>query len=307
MTISKLQQALQFLAMGIGIIPLYHRNKKPETGLIGGTWEQYSVSLSSVAEVSSWLMGDWRNYGVVAGWNNLVVIDFDNIEFFNVWKLWADDHEYVKYVIDNSFKVTTSRGIHVYVTTMEPVANEKRICKSGGIDIQAQRKFVVGPGSIHPSGHVYQALGDMVFPVVFDGIESILPLDLFPRVAHEIESGSMPAVEIPQSNTEYDAFASASFAGGEVDLITKVKSMVRIENLFQDVHKTSNDGRWFAARCPFHNDSHPSLWIDARRQICGCQVCNMKPMDAINLFSRMHNIPESIAVTQLAQAVGVWG
>ena len=66
---TKLEIAMQFLSMGIGIIPLYHRNKKPDTSVIGGTWEQYSVSLCSAAEVSSWLIGDWRNYGVVAGWN----------------------------------------------------------------------------------------------------------------------------------------------------------------------------------------------------------------------------------------------
>ena len=306
MNMTKLETALQFLSLGIGIIPLYHRNKKPDTSVIGGTWEQYSVSLCSAAEVSSWLIGDWRNYGVVAGWNNLVIIDFDNIEYFKVWKLWAMGSDVAR-IIDSAFKVTTSRGIHVYVSTIDPVVNEKRISKSGGIDVQAQRKFVVGPGSIHPSGHVYQPQGEMVFPLVLGGIEEILPLDLFPRVVSEIETGSMPAVEIQHNNTEYDAFSVASFTSEQVDLITKVKSMVRIENLFTDVQKTSPDGRWYAARCPFHNDSHPSLWIDARRQLCGCQVCNMKPMDAINLYSRMHNVPESIAVSQLAQAVGVWG
>ena len=305
---TKLDQAKTFLSMGIGIIPLFHRGKKPEASLIGGTWEQYSVSLPSVCDLSNWLVADWRNYGVVAGWNNLVVIDFDSMDYFNVWKLWAADRgEYINSVIEKSFKVKTSRGIHVYVSTLEPAVNDKRISKKGGIDIQAHRKFVVGPGSTHPSGYVYEAQGEMVFPIVFDGIESILPIDLFPHVTAEVETGTMPAVEITHNNTEYNAFESASFAGDGVDLITKVKSMVRIENMITGARRTSTDSRWYVALCPFHADHNPSMWIDTRRQLCGCNTCGMKPMDVINLYSRMHNLNESLAVTELARAVGVWG
>jgi len=71
--------------------------------------------------------------------------------------------------------------------------------------------------------------------------------------------------------------------------------------------KTSADGRWLAARCPFHDDKKPSFWIDVRRQLCGCQVCGMKPMDAVNLYARMHNMSESASVSAMAKEVGVWG
>ncbi len=307
MNTTKLDLAKKFLSMGIGIIPLFHRGKKPETGLIGGTWEQYSVSLSSACDLESWLVADWRNYGVVAGWNNLVIIDFDDITYFNIWKLWSVNcSEYVNNIIERSFKVKTSRGIHVYVATVQPETNGKRISKKGGIDIQADRKFVVGPGSIHPSGHIYEPIGDMIFPVV-NGIESILPCELFPEIVSEPETGVMPVAEIQPSNTEYDAFQSASLANDGVDLITKVKSAVRIETLFSNIQKSSPDGRWFVTLCPFHDDHNPSMWIDTRRQLCGCETCKMKPMDAINLYSRMHGMNESLAVSELARVVGVWG
>jgi hypothetical protein len=51
----------------------------------------------------------------------------------------------------------------------------------------------------------------------------------------------------------------------------------------------------------------PSFWIDTRRQLCGCQVCGMKPMDAVNLYARMHNMSESASVSAMAKEVGVWG
>lgn len=296
---TKLEHALEFLKNKIAIIPIYHRNKKPDTSLIGGTWEQYCTTTNTEYELISWLASGWLNYGVVCGWNNLVVIDFDSMEFFNIWKLWSTSND-TQYVVDTAFKVRTSRGIHVYVTTAEPVCNEKRI----GIDVQAQRKFVVGPGSTHPNGTQYVGVGEMVFPVV-ENIESILPLELFPRVTREHVIGSMPIVEMQHNNTEYDAFQMAMFSD-HLDLISRVKQSVRIETMFADVRPTSNDGRWFVTLCPFHSDTNPSFWIDTKRQICGCAACLFKPMDSINLYSKMHNISNSDAVIALAHELGIW-
>ena len=300
---TKLEHAAQFLMRGISIIPLYHRNKKPVASLIGGTWEQYCAQLNTEYELINWLGSNWLNYGVVAGWNNLVVIDFDLMDYYLLWKLWGSNHKAINEIINAAFKVRTSRGIHVYVTTVAPACNDKRI----GIDIQAQRKFVVGPGSTHPSGATYEAIGEMTFPIV-ENIESILPLDLFPRVVSQHVVGTMPIVEMQHNNTQYqyDPFQMAMF-GDHLDLISRVKQSVRIENMFTDVRKTSNDGRWLVTLCPFHDDHKPSFWIDTRRQICGCATCLFKPMDVINLYARQHNISESVAVIELARELKVWG
>ena len=267
------------------------------------SWEEFKHRLPTDTEYYSWLSSDWCNYGVIAGWGNLVVIDFDDIEIFNLWMLWTRTRSIdTQYVADKSFKVRTRRGMHVYVTAWERMENQKR----KNIDIQAQGKYVVGPGCVHPSGHEYAPMGDMVFPIVFD-IEQILPVDLFPIVSNAAAIFSGPAPTFTPSTTEYpyDPFAAAS-AGGDVDLISKVKSSIRIESLFGGLQKTSTDGRWYACVCPFHDDNHPSFWIDTRRQLCGCNVCGMKPMDVINLFSRMHHMPESDAVKELAETLGIW-
>ena len=300
-----LQYATEFVTLGISVIPLHHRSKKVDVSLTSGTWEQYTTASNTEYELSRWLGSGWLNYGVVAGWGNLVVIDFDSMFYFEIWKLWAASQPtYTQYVVANSFKVLTRRGVHVYITTKEPIANGKRIAKEGGIDIQAQRKYVVGPGSAHPNGHVYEPIGEMVFSCVSD-IESVLPIDLFPLVVAEPETGSMPPVEITTQHTEYDAYQSAMGQG--LDLISKVKRAVRIETFFADASKSSADGRWYKTICPFHDDKNPSAWIDLKRQLFGCQVCGFKPMDAINIYSRMHNVTESAAVTMMAREVGVWG
>lgn len=305
----KINLALEFVRYGISVIPLMHRGKKPDTSVIGGTWEQYTTQHTTEYEVTRWLAGDWRNYGVVAGWNDLVIIDFDNIEYYNIWLLWARGNKSTQYIADGAYRVKTSRGMHVYITTIEPVENSKRISKHGGVDVIAHHKFVVGPGSVHPSGHVYEGIGPMVFSCVQGGIDEILPPDLFPLVscdtAGELKSDIFfTSQNVPQTES-YDPWELASLGAAE-DLITKVKRMVRIENLFSGVVKTSRDGRWLAAVCPFHDDNHPSLWIDTTRQICGCQVCNFKPLDAINLYAKMHNCSESAAVSELAREIGIW-
>ena len=131
-------------------------------------------------------------------------------------------------------------------------------------------------------------------------IETILPLNLFPRVAVETVEyqGMAPAFEC---HTEYQSDPCTDTR----DLITKVKDSVRIENLFKG-SRSSTDGRWFKALCPFHDDHHESFWIDVQRQICGCQVCGFKPLDAINLYSKMHGISNSEAIVALAREINVW-
>lgn len=279
----------QFVKVGIAIIPLYHRSKTPMLP----TWREYQNRLPTTTEYQSWFATDWNNYAVVCGWDNLVVIDFDNIEYFNLWSLVEPE------LSSSAFKVQTRKGMHVYVRTESPVANDKRISRSAGIDIQAQGKYVVGPGSVHPSGTQYVAIGEMNFPMV-ESIDAILPLDLFPRVrADDVVFNGTP-IPFHNATTEYlaDPFTDTR------DLISKVKAAVRIESLFSDAYSTGNG--FLAARCPFHDDKRPSFWINTRRQLCGCQVCGMKPMDVLNLYSRMHHISNAAAVTALAADIGIW-
>ena len=206
-------------------------------------------------------------------------------------------------VLPMPFMVKTARGAHVYITLPTGGNNQKR----RGVDVKIHG-YVVGPGSVHPSGVIYTAMNtDIVFPVVWD-LETILPSELFPCVAPSVSVTQIECkFEVAPNNTqyEYDPFAAASQTNADIDLITRVKQSIRIEALFPDAYKTSADGRWLACKCIFHNDNNPSAWIDTRQQLYGCQVCSMKPMDAINLYARMHNMSESNAVTELAQEIGI--
>jgi len=298
MNMTKLQTALKFLSMGIGIIPLRHRGKEPQ---LIASWEKYKTHLPTQYDLIKWFGSGWQNYGVVCGWNSLAVIDFDTREAFEIWYGFYTQYLLRVYEV-MPFMVRTARGAHVYVRMPGGGNNQKR----RGVDVKFHG-YVVGPGSTHPSGAMYEAMNhEHVFPEVFS-LDTFLPCELFPPVAETVAASIAPMPMQHPLHTEYDAFESASFAGDSGDLITKVKSAVRIENLFSNVRKTSVDGRWYVALCPFHADHNPSMWIDTHRQLCGCNTCGMKPMDAINLYSRMHGLNESLAVTELAREIGVWG
>lgn len=300
---SKLKNALAFVRQGISIIPLRHRGKEPQADMIGGTWERFQHELATEYQVSRWLAGDWCNYGVVMGWRGLAVIDFDTADALGMWLEYfalLNKHEQI-YPLP--YMVRTSRGAHVYVSYPVGGANEKRV----GVDLK-YRGYVVGPGCTHPTGTEYGAMGEFHLIDVFS-MDTILPADLFPRVV-PVATGPMNdiffAPDCDSQPCEYDPWVAAGTVDAD-DLITKVKRAVRIENMFSGVVRTSADGRWLATKCVFHDDNNPSAWIDTQRQLYGCNVCNFKPLDSINLYARTHNVSESDAVSMMAHEFGIWG
>jgi hypothetical protein len=300
---TKLEFAQMFQKQGISVIPLRHRGKEPDIA----TWECYKSILSTNQEIHQWLYSGWNNYGVVAGWKNLAFIDFDDMNTFALWFDWFALLNKHAEVYPMPYIVRTSRGAHVYVRLYGEGANEKR----RGLDLK-RHGYVVGPGCLHPSGTQYAPITEFRLIDVFD-LDTFLPLDLFPRVAPSASCGQIGVFDGVLSTgdygavvEDYDPYQMAMF-GGQTDLIATVKQRVRIESMFASVRKTSTDGRWLVTLCPFHSDSNPSMWIDTKRQLCGCHTCAMKPMDSINLFARMHNISESAAVSAMAKELGVWG
>ena len=301
----KIDNAREFLSLGIAIIPLRHRGKEPESAMMGGAWERYKDHLPTEYDLLQWFGSDWQNYGVVCGWGGLAVIDFDNADQYAVWLDYYDKYLVRIYELDcPPYTVQSARGAHVYIRLFGNYQNQRR----QGIDVKVHG-YVVGAGCVHPTGTEYRGIHPKKhFPQVFD-LDTWLPTELFPKLKFDPVFSSPGALPMPfdnLSNATYDPFAQATRAR-DVDLLQLVKSSVRIEHLFPQATKTSADGRWLACVCPFHDDKKPSAWIDTRRQLFGCQVCGFKPMDSINLFARMRNVSYSEAVSMMAKELGVWG
>jgi hypothetical protein len=297
-----LELAQKFLRSGIAVFPVKFRDKRPDFRLLprdgngNPTWEPYRTTLPDSDQLEHWFMSGSHNYAVVAGWQNLVVIDFDDTEQYTRWLLWsARQGGRASEAARSSFRVATARGVHVYLRLLQ---SEKRNRKLLKIDIKAQG-YVLGPGSTHPSGAIYTPLIDIWnFPVV-GVLSDVFPADLLLHT--EQPAGvAMPAMATPVGDP-WQAVNRPRVASGS--LVASIHKMFRVEDFFPDRQRTSGDGRWWMTRCPLHDDHNPSMWIDTKNQICGCYVgCTPKPLDVINLFARLNGLSNADAIQVLGRS-----
>lgn len=279
-----LEQAWKFVSSGIGVLPIQYRDKRPDFKLIQ-TWEPLKTELPDYNTLQRWFSSGQHNYGVIAGWQGLVVIDFDDMPTYRAWMRWIErSHS----ACLRAYQVATGRGAHLYVR----LPHKERNRKIGKIDIKADG-YVLGPGSIHPSGAIYRAMREVYHFPKIRALSDVLPMEW-------LVQAPAPANVAAAQNVAMPAAASPSQApsGGLVD---KVKKSFAIESFFPDA-RPSRGMRWMLARCPLHDDHSPSMWIDTRDQVCGCFAgCTEKPLDVINLVGRINGLNNRDTIFYLAE------
>lgn len=283
----------EYALNGIATVPIVYKTKIP-----GLSWSEYKEKLPSADELLKWFGGSSLvNYGVVVGWNKLVVLDFDNIDMFHKWYLWGNDQDEssaVYKVIDSAFMVQSARGMHVYVAIDEPLRN----MSINGLDIKANG-MVLGPGSTHPSGAIYKAMNNSLTIPKISKLSDILFEDWSEQLNTEPKS-DFDGDPLIFSNND-DPFESAVLIGTE-RAVERIKHHIRIQDILSGVINTGE--HWYMALCPFHKDRNPSFWIDDRRQIGNCQKCNFqRPLDVVNIYARLHQIDEGDAIRTLARMI----
>ena len=280
-----------WLNLGIAAIPIRYRDKRPAIS----SWKQYQRQLPSHTELAKWFSNPFTNIAVITGWKNLVVIDFDSDTEYEKWSLWIARRRIYRYV-RQTLTVQTSRGYHVYVTTSQPAQN----AKLPAIDIKASGGYVLTPPSVHPSGVQYKIVsGDL--PVRIDALSDILPPELLAQYTEQPKTIITPRITLPAGDDPW-AQAERPFEPSD-NLIQRIKNHYRIESFFPDIHYRG--GGWAMARCPFHDDKNPSLWLNTEQQICGCFAgCTTLPYDVIDLYARLNNLTVSEAVRIMKQSLG---
>lgn len=283
--------ALTFFAMGVAVIPIRYREKVPTLS----SWRPYQTQLPSPAALVNWF-SEPSNVGVITGWQGLTVLDFDKLSTYQQWLQWCgkqDKYSLAAKVAWAAYRVSTSRGVHVYLW----VTTKERNRKLPGIDIKSHGGYVLGEGSIHPTGAPYRALlPGMIIPTVAT-LSDVLPPALL------LQSDQAPNVAIPQTPATNDPWQVLD-QGITIttNLVDRIKQQWRITDFLSDTERTSTDGRWLRCRCPLHDDADPSFWIDTQRQIAGCfSGCTSKPLDVVNLYARLFGLSNRDAIFQLAR------
>ena len=117
--------------------------------------------------LAPWNNGEEANYGVSCGQSNLTVVDCDhgleNAEQFEAWK--------IEHKIPETFTVISGRegfGAHMYFSGAVPTVG----FQIGGVtgELKGLGGYVVGPGSIHPSGKKYTIYNDVTIAPLPPGL-----------------------------------------------------------------------------------------------------------------------------------------
>ena len=145
----RVEQVLRLLALGLSVIPLRERSKLPALP----EWKIFQHTPPTEACVRDWVeKGLFVNTGIVLGQvSRLVVVESDSPEA----ERWCSDH-----LPDTPMKTRSARGVHRYYRL--PGGEQDNIpipalLKVDGLSIEVKREgqYVVAPGSVHPSGHIY--------------------------------------------------------------------------------------------------------------------------------------------------------
>jgi hypothetical protein len=311
---TNLQSAEQWLKDGIAPIPIRARDKRPT-----GSWQQYQTQLPTYQDLLTWFPADNDlNLAVVTGWQGLTVADFDSILRSHKWLLWAMKSKVTRDISNRTYRVRTARGMHVYIL-VKGAAPRSRLFPNLGVDVKGTGGYVVVPPSVHPSGAIYgserppgQPPTDKALAprLLSEGLSDILPAAELVRAAVEDPDPDSPIrIVLPDLATVASADPwDAAARVVEFDRargLARIKNTFRIEDWFPDRTRSSSDGRWWLARCPWHDDQNPSFWIDTTRQLCGCHAgCTPRPLDVIDVFARVCSLSNEEAIRQLSRAAG---
>ena len=261
-----LEAANRYLNHGLAVIPLWpDARKNPHLS----SFEEFHSRLPSPIEWRRWAM-KWptANIGLITGyWLNYVCLDFDDELTYDVWwGKWGQKRTgRAGQVSPQTWQVKTRRGHHVWFQTcQEP--GKSRIFVKDGLEILLRSKggYCIVPPSVHHSGTPYKTTCN-VLPLVVESVTDILP-------GWKEKTG-------PQGEVICDRSLAIN--------PTKIK----IENLVPPEKEHPNSRGAYLARCPFHEDSKPSAWINVDEQRFGCNACWPGLWwDVVNVYAMLKNI-----------------
>jgi DNA primase len=88
--------------------------------------------------------------------------------------------------------------------------------------------------------------------------------------------------------------------------VDAIKRRLTLLDLFPDATPSGGGGRWYMARCPFHDDASPSLRLDLVAGVAACFAgcLGRRGADVIALWARLHRVDNRRALRELAGAIG---
>ena len=178
---------------------------KSKITLAGSHGFKDSKNKSDNKVLEPWQQDPSRNIGIATGESDLCVLDFDSQQ---------DIPDWLKEI--KTYKVKTSRGVHIYFRGARP-GTKLRVGDKVVGDIKSIGGYVLGEGSIHPTGAVYEAIDGSEIAACPDRIS-----ELTKTAGHTVDASvDGPPIPYGSHDTELTRIAgvlrNAGFIPEEID------------------------------------------------------------------------------------------
>jgi hypothetical protein len=261
---------MRFIRLGI-------KTKFPIKGI---SWSD-PANQHSYAEATKWLQSGC-NYGVITGYNGLVVLDIDRVDECKALGLIP---------ADNTLLVRTgSGGLHFYFKTEQarphkaifyhPTKKDEDGHPLHLGELQATGQYVVGPGSVHPNGTPYQVINDIeVAEKPYNEV-----IEAFTK------AGCLISTERPKTPNKGAEFKNDAPIGGYSDHAFHLADIWPITG-FKQI------GDQYCGVHPVHGSTHGyNLVIDPGRDVWRCFRCGSGggPIQALAVDAGIIECSESV-------------
>jgi hypothetical protein len=226
--VTSLGAAQRYLSLGFSVIPV-GTDKRPLL-----RWREFQARRATDAEVREWYE-TWPGAGaaiVCGSLSDVIVLDGDPRNGDGLLRLRPHLPQ------QTPIAETGGGGQHYYFRSPAGIRVGKVPALLPGLDLQAEKSFVLAPPSRHPSGRLYRWLPDLALGEV--------PLAPLPQLIYDLL----------RLRRERETARPARRGAGRAGPLT-------LETALQLLDGVQRVGGQWVARCPVHDDQEPSLSLAA--------------------------------------------
>jgi len=166
---------LDLATMGYAPLHLETHQKKLKELCFNSVAFQFSQQPPSAEIVRRWFTGFDGNIGIIGGYLNLMVLDFDSLSVYQKWRRANQK------LVAATPVAQSPNGFHVYLKTLKPtVSSSLHFGFQRAGHIKALGGYVLGPPSRLGSGNYQWLLGHSPFEVAPQTVESLQQISLAP-------------------------------------------------------------------------------------------------------------------------------
>ncbi len=276
---ARCERACWWLEHGVDLVPLKPCSKHLQPG-----YGASKTHITTAEFARRWFLKTNANLGLVLGGaTGVAVADWDIAGSYETWRVAAG-------AAANTLTERTARGYHAFFLGLHlPSAN------ADDCEIKTSGVCMVAP-SIHPSGAVYRIVNDAPIAQLSDE----QALQLFPFL-----SGRRFGDSLSQNKAEP---IGARHLGVGTSVIRRIKEARSTVDELEAAGVTGwqRSGHNLVARCVFHEDTTPSLWVNPVSGLWGCNATSCpahdghRAHDVIDARALWRGISVQEAVRQLA-------